>query len=111
LLSLTTVIRSEKVGETVSFYSTVLGFTVAEKNDDWNWVSLYRDKGEIMISKPNFHAEFSKPVFTGSFYFRMDKVMQLWIELKDKVRTCYPLESFNRGMREFAIYDNNGYIL
>jgi len=33
------------------------------------------------------------------------------VRLKDKVRVCYPLENFEYGMREFAIYDNNGYLL
>jgi len=27
------------------------------------------------------------------------------------VRICYPIETFEYGMREFAIYDNNGYLL
>jgi hypothetical protein len=26
-------------------------------------------------------------------------------------RVAYPLEDFHYGMREFAIYDNNGYML
>ena len=30
----------------------------------------------------------------------------------DRVRICYPIETFDYGMREFAIYDdNNGYVL
>ena len=24
---------------------------------------------------------------------------------------CYPIEDFHYGMREFAIFDNNGYLL
>jgi len=31
--------------------------------------------------------------------------------LKDKVEVCYGIENFHYGMREFAIYDNNGYLL
>lgn len=26
-------------------------------------------------------------------------------------RVCYPIEDFHYGMREFAIFDNNGYLL
>ncbi len=29
----------------------------------------------------------------------------------DKARLCYDIETFPWGMREFAVYDNNGYIL
>ena len=32
-------------------------------------------------------------------------------ELKDKARVCHDIENFQCGMREFAIYDNNGYLL
>jgi len=28
-----------------------------------------------------------------------------------KANICYEIETFEWGMREFAIYDNNGYIL
>ena len=35
----------------------------------------------------------------------------LWERLKDVVRVCYPIEDFEYGMREFGIYDNNGYLL
>ena len=35
----------------------------------------------------------------------------MWNEVKENVKICYPLETFEWGMREFAIYDNNGYML
>jgi hypothetical protein len=35
----------------------------------------------------------------------------LWEKRKDKVAVCNPVEDFSYGMREFAIRDNNGYIL
>jgi hypothetical protein len=35
----------------------------------------------------------------------------MWSRLKDRVKLCYPIETFDYGMREFAIYDNNEYIL
>ena len=31
--------------------------------------------------------------------------------VKDKAKIVYPLEDFEWQMREFAIYDNNGYML
>ena len=49
--------------------------------------------------------------FTGSLYFRMTQVAVLWEQLQAAATICYPLEDFAYGMREFAIYDNNGYIL
>jgi hypothetical protein len=35
----------------------------------------------------------------------------LWEKFRDKVVIVYPVEDFDYGMREFAIRDNNGYIL
>jgi len=40
-----------------------------------------------------------------------DDVDGLWTAVKDRVRVCYPIEDFDYGMREFGIYNNNGYLL
>ena len=44
-------------------------------------------------------------------YIRTVNVFALWQLLKDKTRVCYAIEDFTYGMREFAIYINNGYVL
>jgi len=49
--------------------------------------------------------------FTGSLYVKTDDVEGLWQRLETRARICYPMEDFEYGMREFAIYDNNGYVL
>ena len=64
-----------------------------------------------MVATPNAHEDFDEPVFTGSLYFRCDDVTALWTQLADNTRVCYPVEEFEYGMREFAIFDNNGYLL
>ncbi len=47
----------------------------------------------------------------GPFYFNIADVDNLWESLKDNVKICYEIATFEWGMREFAIYDNNGYVL
>lgn len=42
---------------------------------------------------------------------RLNDVDALWESLKNEVDVVYEIENFGYGMREFAIYDNNGYIL
>lgn len=111
LLFLRPLIRTHHFDETIAFYTETLGFVLRARNDDWEWASLFRDKTGLMIGGPNPHLPFDKPDFTGSFYFSTDDVESLWEDLKDKTRICYPIETFEWGMREFAIYDNNGYIL
>ncbi len=50
-------------------------------------------------------------MFTGSFYINTEDADEIWNSLKGKMKICYTIENFEYGMREFAIYDNNGYIL
>jgi uncharacterized glyoxalase superfamily protein PhnB len=80
-------------------------------DDDLGWASLSRDGVTIMLASPNAHEPFDKPAFTGSLYVRCDDVDALWDGVKDAARVCYPVEDFDYGMREFAIYDDNGYLL
>ncbi|WP_326493157.1 VOC family protein [Chryseobacterium sp. SL1] len=109
--SLRPVLWSEQFDETIGFYTQILGFTLQERNDDWQWASLQKDEVEIMLTKPNQHEKFNGIGFTGSFYFNVENADELWDELKDKTKICYEIETFDWEMREFAIYDNNGYIL
>lgn len=111
LLSLRPLIRTNQLEETIRFYTEVLGFTCDEKSDDWGWASLHKDDIEWMIATPNAHTPFDKPVFTGSFYINTDNVDELWEAVKDKAGIAYAIETFEWQMREFAIYDNNGYTL
>lgn len=78
---------------------------------EWGWASVIIDNIELMFSLPNDHTPFDKPTFTGSFYFKTDQVDELWSNFKDKTKIAYSLENFEYGMREFAIHDNNGYLL
>jgi len=111
LTALRPMLRTNHMEETIRFYTGVLGFTLSEYNDTWGWVSLSRDEVSIMLAGLNEHVPFEQATFTGSFYFNTDAVDALWLQWKDKVKVCYAPETFEWEMREFAIYDNNGYIL
>lgn len=96
---------------TVEFYTSILGFECEGLDIDAGWASIKKDQVEIMISLPNDHLPFEQPNFTGSFYIKTDNVDKLWAEVSNQTNVCYPLESFDYGMKEFAIYDNNGYLI
>lgn len=96
---------------TVDFYVNKLGFTRQAYDAELGWASLRFDQVEIMFSLPNDHLPFEKPHFTGSFYCYTDQVDALWQQLQGKAAVAYPIENFEYGMREFAVYDNNGYLL
>jgi len=105
------LLYTAQMRETVDFYTRVLGFRLAAAQEDGSWAAVARDGIEFGISPPNAHIPFTAAVFTGSFYITVDDVDALWQEWRDLARICYPLEDFPYGMREFALYDNNGYLL
>lgn len=111
LTDLRPMLWTENLSETVDFYVGVLGFTCDEINEDWGWAALSKDAVALMFARPNAHTPFEKPIFTGSFYLNTTDVDALWLELKDKTKICYAIDNFEHGMREFAVYDNNGYLL
>ncbi|MCE7994927.1 MAG: bleomycin resistance family protein [Roseivirga sp.] len=102
---------TEDIKETVDFYVSILGFTCESLELEYGWANLKRDEVSIMLALPTDHVQFNGAQFTGSIYLFSDDVNQDWDNLKDKVKVCYPLETFDYGMTEFAIYDNNGYMI
>jgi uncharacterized glyoxalase superfamily protein PhnB len=111
LEGLTPMLRTKRLPEAITFYESVLGFACREYSEEWGWASLGRDGVAIMLASPNAHEPFDRPVFTGSLYFRTDDVDGLWERVKDRARVCYPIEDFEYGLREFGIYDGDGYLL
>ena len=90
----------------IEFYRDVLGFQCVSSFEGWACMSL--DGVEVMFALPNDHLPFTKPVMTGSLYFKSDDVDALWSRLKDRCPVQYPVEDFEYGMGEFAIRDNSG---
>lgn len=108
---ITPVIYTIDIQETIEFYVNLLGFNCEGFDIEIGWARVELDNADLMISLPNSQLQFQKPVFTGSFYFNMGNVDLFWERIKDNVKICYPIENFEYGMREFGIYDNNGYLL
>lgn len=107
------ILRTRDLHRSVEFYTGLLGFECDAICEQWHWASVKRDGVTVMFSQPGPDDEdgFDGPVFTGSLYFYPDDVDVAWNQLRDKVRVSYPIEDFSYGMREFGIYDNNGYLL
>jgi uncharacterized glyoxalase superfamily protein PhnB len=111
LNKLTPMLYTSDLQGTIDFYVKTLGFKCKAFDKELGWSLLQLDNVEIMLSLPNNHIPFDKSIFTGSFYFNTEGVNELWTQLKDKASVAYPLEDYEYGMREFAIQDNNGYLL
>jgi uncharacterized glyoxalase superfamily protein PhnB len=107
--ALRSILWSDKLAETIEFYTSILGFACIEQNDNWGWACLQKDDVEIMVAKPTVHTVYNGPQFTGSFYINTTDVDAVWNTIKDKVNILYSIEDFEWQMREFAICNNNGY--
>jgi len=110
-MGLKPMLYTKELTETIAFYTDVLGFECLAFEEEWGWASLRKDNVEIMLACPNEHIPFLKPAFTGSLYISTGEVNELWDKYRHTCKVCYEIENFNYGMREFAIYDNNGYLL
>ncbi|MBV9987814.1 MAG: VOC family protein [Chitinophagaceae bacterium] len=109
---LTPMIWTNDLKATVDFYVYTLGFETDEYREDWHWAHLHRDETAIMIVSRTVDKFYDgQPKYTGSFYFYVDAVDELWNELKEKTKIFYDIANFPHRMREFGILDNNGYIL
>ena len=107
---LTPTLYTRDIHGSVDFYVNVLGFE-REGPDGGSVAFVRRDGVEIMFAWPNAHTPFERPLLTGALYIRCNDVDEVWAKVKDTARVCYPVEDFDYGMREFAIFDNNGYLL
>ncbi|WP_282043924.1 VOC family protein [Winogradskyella flava] len=106
--ALVPTLEVENMDKTITFYQSLLDFECISRDDD-KWAFVQKDDVGIMLSSRFHKDKHPKPVFTGGLYIYVDDIDVIWQILKDKVDICYPIEIFEYGMREFAIYDCNGY--
>lgn len=111
LVHMSPIIFTHAVKETVDFYHDVLGFEVTGMDDAESFASLQKDDVSLMISNPSPQIPFEETYFSGSFYFFTEEVEEMWEQCRNKTQIAYPIQDLSHGMREFAIYDNNGYRL
>lgn len=105
------ILWTQKLEETVEFYTHILLFECDAMDLKSGWAKLRKGEASIMLSLPDERLPFYKTNFTGSLYLHTNNVVSEWELVKDLAQIHYPLEKFNHGVWEFAIYDNNGYII
>ena len=116
--SVSPILWTKDIDETVRFYQDTLGFSPRSNFPDF--VSLSNGNVEIMFIKPRSPAEnclpegqdfFPQPLLTGSLFILMSDVDDFWNVIKDKVNVKTSLADREYLMRDFSILDNNGYEL
>ncbi|HKW14665.1 MAG TPA: glyoxalase superfamily protein [Candidatus Krumholzibacteria bacterium] len=106
------VLRVTDIDRSLAFYRDLLGFELAWRaaNDGGGEnCMLGRDTVVLLLSTGDHLGKV--PAFTGSFYFNMDGVADLYATLKDKVEMVWPLEEMDYGTLEFGVRDPDGYLL
>lgn len=43
---------------------------MGERNDEWDWVFLYKDEVEVIFAKPNEHTPFEQTNFHRQLLFK-----------------------------------------
>ncbi|TCP65553.1 VOC family protein [Baia soyae] len=119
--AMTTNLMVESVEETLAFYEGILGFSlvtsVPNDNGQLQFAILQKDKLSLMIQqRASLTQEYpiletSKVQPSVSLYMDVDDFEQLYMELKEKCQVLYEPHTTFYGATEFAIADNNGYVL
>lgn len=119
--TITANLMVKNVKDTIEFYEQKLGFkaitTVPGDGDTLNFAILGRDKITLMLQEQqNLLAEYptlqsGEIVPTLTLFITVDDVKKMYDELKDKVKIAKDLHQTFYGKDEFAIFDNNGYVL
>ncbi len=110
LIGQSIMLQVDNMSDTIHSYESDLGFKCTARMGD-DWANLQRDNISIMLSCRHGPGQDRPPQMTASIYLFTDSVDALWDELKDVTSIAYPIETFDFGMREFAIIDCNGYMI
>lgn len=108
------------VNETVKFYTEVLGFDLIMSvpgEGSYNWAMVSKDKVTLMFQEQNNLIEEypqlkNKPVNAAiTFYIKMKGMHVLYEKLNGTDFLAKEMHKTFYGADEFAVFDNNGYIL
>lgn len=105
------MMETSDLSATIRFYENIMGFTLDNYSEEMGWAHLSLGEVSLMFTRHNEQRGFTSPVMSGSFYIITPDVEYWWNKLREVAQVAYPLEKFDYGMLEFAIYDNNGYLL
>ena len=118
---ITTNLMVESVDETADFYSKILGFSVAAsvpgKDGKLQFAILVKDNLTLMFqSRENLILEYPvletvKTQPSATLYIKVDNFNELYEELKCKHEILVYIHKTFYGRNEFAVKDNNGYVL
>jgi uncharacterized glyoxalase superfamily protein PhnB len=111
----------ERVDDSVAFYQNILGFSVVASvpNESGklqfavlskdNLMLMLQEKSNLMEEYPILSADRVHPSVT--LYIAVDNVDELYQELKERHEILCDMHATFYGSKEFAVADNDGYVL
>lgn len=119
--NMTTNLMVESVDESIMFYRDVLGFSVVEsvpnERGGIQFAILTKDAQNLMLQERiSFIAECPsldtpKVYPSVSLYITIDNFEELYSDIKKKAKILSNVHTTFYGAKEFAVADNNGYVL
>lgn len=112
LRTVTPLLDTDSIQQTIDFYTSMLDFTVHESFEhegQLRWCALRKDNTWLMFTARN--AGIRPPAMTGDLYLYVTNVDAAWELLKNKADVVQPITDMPYAAREFVIKDNNGYAL
>jgi uncharacterized glyoxalase superfamily protein PhnB len=119
--NITTNLMVESVDDSVAFYQSILGFSVTasvpNESGKLQFAILSKDNLMLMLQeKSNLSKEY--PILSTdkvhpsvTLYITVDNLDGLYQELKGSHKILCDIHTTFYGSKEFAIADNNGYVL
>lgn len=110
----------ESVDESVKFYTDILGFNLAMRNPEtgeMNWAMVVNGDVSIMFQEINClkeeYPQLEKRSLSAALtlYIHMKNMGELYQRIKGTKYLAVDLHQTFYGANEFALFDNNGYIL
>jgi catechol 2,3-dioxygenase-like lactoylglutathione lyase family enzyme len=106
------VLRVAELQRAIDWYTTTLGFELcwrAPNDGGGENCMLGANETSLMLTTGSHLGD--KPAFTGTLYFEMTGVLELYGRVKEKVEIVWPLEPMEYGTLEFGVHDLDGYTL
>jgi uncharacterized glyoxalase superfamily protein PhnB len=119
--SMTTNLMVESVDDSVAFYQNVLGFSVVDSvpNESGklqfailskdNLMLMLQEKGSLTEEYQILNTDKVRPSVT--LYIMVDNFDELYHELKGGHKILCDIHATFYGSKEFAVTDNDGYVL